>query len=43
MFEAFNNYADFSGRASRSEYWWFQLLNLLVVVPAAFLVGVGMA
>lgn len=42
MFEAFNNYADFSGRASRSEYWWFQLLNLLVVVPAAFLVGVGM-
>ena len=41
MFEAFNNYADFSGRAARSEYWWFQLLNLLVLLPAAILVGVG--
>ncbi|MDE6236866.1 MAG: DUF805 domain-containing protein [Muribaculaceae bacterium] len=27
---AFNNYCNFSGRASRSEYWWFQLFTTLV-------------
>lgn len=26
----FSKYADFSGRASRSEYWWFVLFILLV-------------
>ena len=51
MFEAFNNYADFSGRASRSEFWLFQLLNMFVVLVATalivtreggtFVVGVG--
>ena len=43
MFEAFNNYADFSGRASRSEYWLFQLLNALVLFFALvfILVGIG--
>ena len=51
MFEAFNNYADFSGRASRSEFWLFQLLNMFVVLGATalivireggtFVVGVG--
>jgi uncharacterized membrane protein YhaH (DUF805 family) len=25
----FNKYVDFSGRASRSEYWWFFLFVLL--------------
>ncbi|MFZ4481289.1 MAG: DUF805 domain-containing protein, partial [Rhodoferax sp.] len=25
----FSKYADFSGRASRSEYWWFALFCLL--------------
>lgn len=25
-------YCDFEGRASRSEYWWFQLFCLLIVV-----------
>jgi uncharacterized membrane protein YhaH (DUF805 family) len=25
----FNKYVDFSGRASRSEYWWFALFILL--------------
>ena len=25
-----NNYASFSGRARRSEFWWFTLLNFLV-------------
>ena len=24
------NYFNFSGRASRSEFWWFELFNLLV-------------
>ena len=27
---AFANYANFNGRASRSEYWWFFLFTLLV-------------
>ena len=26
----FKKYATFSGRASRSEYWWFGLAYLLV-------------
>lgn len=26
----FSKYADFSGRASRSEYWWFVLFIILV-------------
>lgn len=26
----FNKYVDFSGRASRSEYWWFVLFVFLV-------------
>ena len=25
-----NNYVGFKGRASRSEYWWFTLFNLIV-------------
>jgi uncharacterized membrane protein YhaH (DUF805 family) len=31
-FVAFKKYADFSGRASRSEYWYFTLINLLVTI-----------
>lgn len=27
---AFSNYCVFTGRASRSEYWWFYLFTLLV-------------
>ena len=27
---AFQHYADFKGRARRSEYWWFTLFNILV-------------
>ncbi len=27
-----NQYAGFSGRASRSEYWWFFVFNLVVTV-----------
>jgi len=31
----FNKYADFSGRASRSEYWWFVLFIVLVGLAAS--------
>jgi len=30
----FAKYADFSGRASRSEYWWFVLFEVIVLVVA---------
>lgn len=33
---ATGTYAQFSGRASRSEYWWFALASLLVIFVAAF-------
>lgn len=29
----FENYANFSGRARRSEYWYFQLVNFLIQIP----------
>ncbi|MBF4983942.1 DUF805 domain-containing protein [Nonlabens mediterrranea] len=28
----FNNYTDFSGRARRSEYWYWQLFNFIVAM-----------
>lgn len=31
------NYANFTGRARRSEYWYFALLNLIVAVPMIIL------
>ena len=31
----FRNYATFSGRASRSEYWWLTLFTLLVTAAAS--------
>src|SRR5579863_2988732 len=36
--EAFKKYAVFSGRARRSEYWYFALFNILVSV-ALWIVG----
>ena len=33
-------YAQFSGRASRSEYWWFVLASFLVIFTAAIIDGV---
>lgn len=33
----FNKYANFSGRATRSEYWWFQLFFILVYMALAIL------
>ncbi len=34
---ALNKYAVFRGRASRSEYWWFALFNILVSIAAGIL------
>ncbi len=33
----YSNYATFSGRASRSEYWFFTLYHCLLVVIAVML------
>ena len=41
MFEAFSKYADFSGRASRSEFWLFQLLNVSVIAFSCALIYAG--
>ncbi len=35
-----NNYANFNGRASRSEYWWFYLFTFLVGLPLGVIDGV---
>ena len=32
--DAFSKYATFSGRSSRSAYWWFYLFNILVLIAA---------
>jgi uncharacterized membrane protein YhaH (DUF805 family) len=34
---AFKNYANFDGRARRSEYWYFALFNLLVSLCLVFI------
>jgi uncharacterized membrane protein YhaH (DUF805 family) len=36
------NYANFSGRARRSEYWYFVLFNLLLIVPFYIVAIVGL-
>ncbi len=33
----FNNYATFTGRATRSEYWWFQLFEIIVQIVLAII------
>jgi uncharacterized membrane protein YhaH (DUF805 family) len=35
--KALRHYADFSGRASRTEYWMFVLFNIIFMFAAAFL------
>lgn len=35
--EAFRKYAEFSGRARRSEYWFFTLFNVLITLVLALL------
>jgi uncharacterized membrane protein YhaH (DUF805 family) len=39
----FANYAKFDGRAPRSEYWWFQLFNVLVIVAVYIVLIAGVA
>jgi len=34
--KAFKQYADFSGRATRSEYWYFILFYSILVIIASF-------
>ena len=36
------NYANFTGRARRAEYWYFALFNFLMMVPFYILAMVGM-
>lgn len=33
----FSKYADFNGRASRSEFWWFMLFVTLASIASSFL------
>lgn len=33
----FSKYLDFSGRASRPEYWWFVLANIVAAVVSGFI------
>ncbi|NGM90765.1 DUF805 domain-containing protein, partial [Parapusillimonas sp. SGNA-6] len=33
----FSKYLDFSGRGSRSEYWWFVLAYVIVAVVAGLI------
>jgi uncharacterized membrane protein YhaH (DUF805 family) len=40
MFEPLRKYADFTGRARRSEYWLFWLFCLILEVAALAVVGV---
>lgn len=35
-----NNYANFEGRARRSEYWYFVLANILILLPV-IVIGVS--
>lgn len=36
---AFQNYCCFQGRASRSEYWWFILFNVICSAVCSFIGG----
>ena len=38
----FRKYAEFKGRACRSEFWWFVLLILLIEVGLYFIYGLSM-
>ena len=45
MFSAYKKfwtrYADFSGRSSRSDYWWVFLCNFLITLPFSFIALFG--
>ncbi|QLG88787.1 DUF805 domain-containing protein [Chitinibacter bivalviorum] len=36
-------FADFTGRASRSEYWWWTLFNFLVCIGTSLALGPNLA
>ena len=38
--QVWKKYADFSGRAHRTEYWMFVLFNLLISIGLGFLEGI---
>ncbi|MDE7396902.1 MAG: DUF805 domain-containing protein [Muribaculum sp.] len=38
----YNNYTNIEGRASRSAYWWVMLYQSVVLIPLAFIAGIGM-
>ena len=38
--EVLKNYADFNGRATRKEYWYFALFNIIVSIALAVIDGV---
>jgi uncharacterized membrane protein YhaH (DUF805 family) len=40
MFMPLARYADFSGRASRSEYWMFALLQIFIIFGMAVVFGI---
>lgn len=37
----YRNYTQFDGRSSRPAYWWVVLYQSIVILPLAFLLGVG--
>lgn len=37
FFKCFKQYADFSGRARRKEYWWFTVINFIIML--IFIIG----
>jgi uncharacterized membrane protein YhaH (DUF805 family) len=39
FFRAFEKYAVFSGRASRSEYWYFFLFNIIFAILLGLILG----
>ena len=45
MFSAYKKfwtrYADFSGRSSRSDYWWVVLCHFLITLPFSFIAVFG--
>ena len=39
----FKNYANFSGRARRAEFWFYSLANVLVIIPFYILGMIGIS
>lgn len=37
----FKGYANFSGRSTRSEFWWVWLLNMVIFLPAYYSLFTG--